>query len=190
MKVGFIGKLRRYAASTQREALVGAGVSATKIYDGTGKETISDLVRSLRSGDVVCVYRLAALASDRAGWRDFTDEIAGKTLRLFEVSTGRECQLPHVLAEMIADATDDWAGNRITPKEAREAGKRGAKKRWGNVERTPIRVANKIWKDWANYPTAADALAHPDMHGWAQRRAYDKLGKRGAPAGPLGTREK
>lgn len=185
-KIGWVSELRRYAASTQRKALTDAGVSEALIYDGDMRDMLNDATR----GGVLYVHRLATLGHDRAGWRRFIEQLGGRALKIVEVSTGFRFDMPADLAEAIAGMTDDWASNKLTAAQAKNFGKRGATKRWGKIERTAIRTAAPIWKNWWDYPTPEDALAHPDMAGWTESTAKLRIGKRGAPPGPISAREK
>lgn len=190
MKIGFVGPLKRHSVATQRRALIEYGVSESKIYDASKGEPRHEAFRGCADKDVLVVYRLACLAVGRGEWRELVGELKGRTIQLEEVATGRKTALPHVTAEMLADAMDDWAGNRLTEAEARSCGLKGSNARWGGLQRTPKDVAQAIWDDWLRFPTPYDALKHPDMRGWKYGTAYRHLGARGAPAGPSKKRPK
>lgn len=188
VKVGWVGELRRYSPAVQQKSLVGAGVAERKIYDFRW-ETLADALNDATKGGALYVHRLSAVAKGRAGWRQLTDLLGGRDLLIVETSTGAKLQLSHGAAEMVVGLTDDWAGNRMTAAQARNAGRKGAKARWRHQQRAPIRVAAPIWKNWVEYPRPDDALAHEDMAGWTESTARKYLGKRGAPAGPIAFRE-
>jgi hypothetical protein len=190
MKIGFVRPLKRHSVAKQRRALIEYGVSESKIYDTTKGERRADAFNGCAAGDILIIYRISCLAGSRAEWREMVADLKGEQLNIEEVSTGRKATLPRVVASMLADALDDWAGGRMTESEAREFGTRGANVRWKGLKRTPNDVAQAIWGDWLRFPTPQDALKHPDMRGWKYGTAYRHLGARGSPAGPSKKRPK
>lgn len=177
VKIGWVRAMKRYAESTQRAALVEAGVDEMKLY--TDREGRMAMLLDIEAGGELYVYRLSCLARDRRDFRALVEQIGDRSIVVHEVATGRTAAMPAALGEMLAEAFDDWAGHHLTAAEARRAGKKGAAKRWPGGQRTPIRTARKIWENHATYGRIEDALAHPDMDGWTPITAWRLLGKRG-----------
>lgn len=183
MKVGFIRHAPRFPVSTQRKALLAAGVRADKIYDETQSESRDAALNGVRDNDVLVVYRLSILYRSRADFRILSALVGERPITILEAATGRTDTLPHVLAEMLADAMDDHAGerNRMTKAEAKRAGKKGSDRRWGAKKRLPVNEARAIWRDTDEHRVIGDALKR--MPGWTQRTAYKHFGPRGSVAG-------
>ncbi len=177
VKIGWVRAMKRYSESTQRSALAEAGVDDMKLY--TDREGRMAMLADLGAGGELYVYRLSCLARDRRDFRALVEQINDRSFGIYEVATMRQAKWPAVLGDMLADAFDDWAGNRMMASEARKAGKKGAAKRWTGHHRTDIRVAKRIWADTKEYIRIEDALAHPDMDGWTPITAWRLLGKRG-----------
>jgi DNA invertase Pin-like site-specific DNA recombinase len=177
VKIGWVRAMKRYSESTQRAALAEAGVDEMKLY--TDREGRMAMLADLGAGGELYVYRLSCLARDRRDFRALVEQIGDYSVTVHEVATERKAALPADLGEMLADAFDDWAGNRMTATEAKRAGKKGAVKRWTGHHRTDIRVAKRIWADTKEYIRIEDALSHPDMEGWTPITAWRLLGKRG-----------
>ncbi len=177
VKIGWVRAMKRYSESTQRAALAEAGVDEMKLY--TDREGRMAMLADLGAGGELYVYRLSCLARDRRDFRALVEQINDRSFGITEVATMRQAKWPAVLGDMLADAFDDWAGNRMTAAEAKRAGKKGASKRWTNQRRTPINVARPIWLNTKDYIRIEDALAHPDMDGWTPITAWRLLGKRG-----------
>lgn len=182
MKIGWVEKRRAYAVSTQRDALIADGVPEGKIYDGV-TEPREAAIRDAGERGVLAVYRLSCLAGDRKDWQDFIIELedAGiRDLTIREVGLDgepREARMSRDVGAMLADAFADWAQNRQSPAEAKKHGLRGAKRRWGSLERMNLRDARKIWADVSAYRRVEDALA--EMPGWSRSSAMRRLGPRG-----------
>ena len=182
MKIGWVEKRRAYAVSTQRDALIADGVPESKIYDGA-TEPREAAIRDAGERGVLAVYRLSCLARDRKDWQDFVLEmedagIEHLTIREVGHDDGpRESRMPRDVGSMLADAFADWAQNRQSPAEAKKHGLRGAKRRWGSLERMNLRDARKIWADVSAYRRVEDALA--EMPGWSRSSAMRRLGPRG-----------
>lgn len=156
--------------------LVAAG--AGEVYvEGRGLETWPRFVASLRAGDTALVVSLAMAATDRDQMRRMIADLAERRVPIQEASTGRV--LPPGAADtaqMVLDAVDELATGRrrMTAKEATAK----ALMRWGTAERTSKATALRIWKDTKTYPTAEEALQHPDMAGWSRPMAQRILKRR------------
>lgn len=156
--------------------LIEAG--AGEVYvEGDGRETWPEFVRSLRPGDTALVVSLGMAAADRDQLRRMISDLAERKIPLREASTGRVLHPGGAdTAQVVLDAVDELTSGRrrMTPKEAADK----AALRWGTAERTAKSVAMRIWKDTKTYPTAEEALQHPDMAGWSRPMAQRILKRR------------
>jgi hypothetical protein len=158
LKIGWVDDKKGLPASTQRKALLAAGVHEMKIYDGR-KQGRGPMLRDVSTGGALYVYRLSCVARGREDWRDFVaecDEILGDR----DLQIGREATLRTTLAAMWADAMADWAQRKSDPRKASKDGKEGAEKRYQDKyeKRMPIAKAKVIWDDAVTYRTVDDAL--------------------------------
>jgi hypothetical protein len=176
MKIGWIDERRGTALSAQKASLIAFGVNERKIYNGRQYSRV-DMLRELRADDELVVYRLSCLAKGREDWRLFIAEAGDRNFKITEAHTGRAELLRRPLAEMWADCLDDWAQRKNSPAGARRAGRKGAKKRWADIERMPIEEARAIWLDVKKYRRTEDALA--DMWGWSRSSAFRTFRERG-----------
>lgn len=174
---GFIRITRRHGEKMQQAAL--ADVCGA-IYRADDQDGMSDLLRSLRSGDAVMVTTLGRLASRFDDLGAILGEIHKRKAVLIETTTGRRSDVASDMVSMMVDARSELLG------EARafttRTGKRAAQKRWANggPERMPEEAARRIWHD-RRIATMTEALSQ--MRGWSMTTAYRRLGKRHAPAG-------
>lgn len=173
---GYVRPSTRNPAAPQERALIAAGAGYVYV-EGRGMETWPKFVLSMRGGDTALVVSLALAAADRDQIRHMIADLAERGIPLREVNSGRTLQPGAAeTAEMVLDAVEEMANGRrrMTRKEATAK----ALVRWGTAERTSKATALRIWRDTKNYPTAEEALAHPDMAGWTRSRAQDVLKRR------------
>jgi len=188
---GFRNKTKLYGLGKQTTALEAAG--AKIIYDSDDRD---GLVGSMRKGDLIAVYSLSCLATNKADLRwvligeDKKTGYRGAFLRGAGIQVidqdAKLHDMPHV--EAVLRATEDWANERrkVPAADSVKYGKRGGRPR---KRRTDKHVAMIAWGDRAKYPTIQDALSSVHMKGWSQsaatRRQPKGLGPRGGLTGRL-----
>jgi hypothetical protein len=190
---GWIRDSSRHKAVSQKRRLLAFGCGA--IYSPPA-DTLADLIRDLRPGDVIVVTSLARLANTRPAIAAAMAEIHKVGCAIMEVGksdadvrNSLDCDQREA---MIFDAVDELSGDRkaLNPEAAAKHGSVGGKKRAANVvaNRTPKSEAIVAWRDLQF--TGREALGTPAMRGWSARSAYNELGKRNTAPGAVAGRRR
>lgn len=172
----YVRPSRRHGQKEQTAALLAAGIDGTLIYVESKDETLADCLKSLMPGDTLAVTTLARLHSRWDGIVATVHELAAKRVTLWEVVPDRKFEPGQMslALESAVEAREELANDKH--RFTSQSGRKAADIQHG---RTKTAVARAIWQNTADYPTIAEALAHPDMDGWTQTEAYRKLLPRG-----------
>jgi len=165
MLIGYIRPSNRWSESRQREAIDAAGVE--RVWIESRDETLADMIRQLRRGDVVAVWRLALLAEPTADRRDpqrrvvmvqRLQEIEARGASVRELHSGRSSAVAADRDAMILDGADDLSGRGPRAKSNNPAGR-------PPVDWEPWRpVLEREWYS-LQHDTNAEALAAMQAEG-------------------------
>ncbi len=187
---GYVRPSRLHAERDQIKAMEQDGVQT--VYVEGPQATISDYIKSLRKGDVVCVATMGRLGRTREIARLALTQILEKGASIRELKSGRTLRTQREIeaAIMGLDAADEISRDARAPtqREARRRGKLGAEalRLLNEAKRMPTDQASMIWhnnSDWSN-----DECLEK-MTGWTLMVAYRKLGKRGLAKGRPSTKK-
>lgn len=141
-----------------------------RIYEAP--DARAEWLRSIKHGDVALVATIGRAGATRGDIGDAITSIRKAGAVLIEVGTGRRSDDLDVLAEMMIDGLDELSHrHKYTSTTAKAARAKQVLKH--GQSRLSRSAALKIWRDIANYPTIADAVAH--MPGWSKRTASRRL---------------
>jgi hypothetical protein len=173
MKRGFVRVSPRFPATEQREAMMRNGVTERAIYEGN----VEDFIKSLRKGDVACVYGIDRLAPSWTKIRVALDAIWERGASILDLTSNALITAEAVVA--VARARSICAGEARIPSRE-EAIRRGAKGGGQLKQRRLTRWAIKaMWFD-KSIPSNTDVANKCDV---PIRTLYNWFGKSGREAG-------